>query len=424
MLEIKVNGVAPRGAMRSLCEQYGITRQGMSRIWKLGQQTKASLGSTNVSSRKRGNCGRRPKHTDSELEAMIKAVPKFARSTYRSLSAATSIPLPTLWKLLDRKLLCRRTSRLKPILTPSHKTQKIDFVRGFVRQHGQRCYKWQGMMDRLWHDEDIPQRKCMSKRHIQKVMFLTTVARPRFDFARYTMWDGKLGTWALGETELSKPSSKNRARGTLVTTPQDNARPHVNNDDPVIVSPGRANGWDIRLVSQPPMSPDFYVLELGFFNAIQALQHQKVTRCVDDLLPAVKDAFVDLDWKVLDKTFITLQKVLEEAFKFGGDNVYRLPHLKKDQAFKKARQVLRPNCEEDVCSALDAMDRRFDSNLNGQNYTMVLNIIGRGILSIFETINVPLYLDVTGYSNANAVASTASFQFDMGLLGLLSYLAL
>ncbi|RQM21906.1 hypothetical protein B5M09_012949 [Aphanomyces astaci] len=64
------------------------------------------------------------------------------------------------------------------------------------------------------------------------------------------------------------------------------------------------------------------------------------------------------------------------------------------------------------------------SNLNGQNYTMVLNIIGRGILSIFETINVPLYLDVTGYSNANAVASAASFQFDMGLLGLLSYLAL
>ncbi|KAF0706650.1 hypothetical protein AaE_014008, partial [Aphanomyces astaci] len=97
-----------------------------------------------------------------------------------------------------------------------------------------------------------------------------------------------------------------------------------------------------------------------FFNAIQALQHQKVTRCVDDLLAAVKDAFVDLDWKVLDKTFITLQKVMEEAFKFGGDNVYRLPHLKKDQAFKEARQVLRPNCDEDVCSALDAMDRRFE----------------------------------------------------------------
>ncbi|RHY24607.1 hypothetical protein DYB25_008959 [Aphanomyces astaci] len=60
----------------------------------------------------------------------------------------------------------------------------------------------------------------------------------------------------------------------------------------------------------------------------------------------------------------------------------------------------------------------------GVGVFMVLNIIGRGILSIFETINVPLYLDVTGYSNANAVASAASFQFNMGLLGLLSYLAI
>ncbi|ETV96649.1 hypothetical protein H310_10335 [Aphanomyces invadans] len=60
----------------------------------------------------------------------------------------------------------------------------------------------------------------------------------------------------------------------------------------------------------------------------------------------------------------------------------------------------------------------------GVGVFIVLNIIGRGILSIFETINVPLYLDVTGYSNANAVTSAASFQFNMGLLGLLSYLSI
>ncbi|KAF0774652.1 hypothetical protein AaE_001648, partial [Aphanomyces astaci] len=86
-----------------------------------------------------------------------------------------------------------------------------------------------------------------------------------------------------------------------------------------------------------------------FFNSIQALQHQKITPCVDDLVAAVKDAFVDLDWKVLDKTFMTLH-----------DNVYRLPDLKKLQAFKEAGQVRMPKCDEDVCSALDAMDRRFE----------------------------------------------------------------
>ncbi|ETV64993.1 hypothetical protein H257_18202 [Aphanomyces astaci] len=56
------------------------------------------------------------------------------------------------------------------------------------------------------------------------------------------------------------------------------------------------------------MSPDFNVLDLGFFNAIQS--------------------------QVLDKTFMTLQKVMEEAFKLEGDNVYKLPHLKKDMQLK------------------------------------------------------------------------------------------
>ncbi|RLO11289.1 hypothetical protein DYB28_005269 [Aphanomyces astaci] len=53
-----------------------------------------------------------------------------------------------------------------------------------------------------------------------------------------------------------------------------------------------------------------------------------------------------------------------------------------------------------------------------------LNIIGRGVLSIFETISVPLYLDVTRLSGDQAVASASAFQFNMGLLGLLSYLAI
>ncbi|ETV89980.1 hypothetical protein H310_15178, partial [Aphanomyces invadans] len=54
--------------MSDLCEQFGVTRQAMSRISKLGQQTKASTGCADVKSRKPGNCGRRPMHTLSQLE--------------------------------------------------------------------------------------------------------------------------------------------------------------------------------------------------------------------------------------------------------------------------------------------------------------------------------------------------------------------
>ncbi|ETV89807.1 hypothetical protein H310_15356, partial [Aphanomyces invadans] len=50
---------------------------------------------------------------------------------------------------------------------------------------------------------------------------------------------------------------------------------------------------------------------------------------------------------------------MEEVFKINGDKAYRLPHLKKDKAYKESGQILRLNCDEHVCSALDAMDRRF-----------------------------------------------------------------
>ncbi|ETV89523.1 hypothetical protein H257_00775 [Aphanomyces astaci] len=68
------------------------------------------------------------------------------------------------------------------------------------------------------------------------------------------------------------------------------------------------------------MSPDFNVLDLGFFNSIQALQHRQVVTGIDDIILAVHGAFDELDFRVLDKTFMTLQKVMEESLKMDGDN--------------------------------------------------------------------------------------------------------
>jgi ceroid-lipofuscinosis MFS transporter 7 len=63
---------------------------------------------------------------------------------------------------------------------------------------------------------------------------------------------------------------------------------------------------------------------------------------------------------------------------------------------------------------------------------MTLNVVARGILSIFETIIVPLFLQCSGKENLNttsnaneaAVENAAAFQFYLGCLGLLSYLAI
>ncbi|KAJ0412405.1 hypothetical protein ATCC90586_005425 [Pythium insidiosum] len=55
-----------------------------------------------------------------------------------------------------------------------------------------------------------------------------------------------------------------------------------------------------------------------------------------------------------------------------------------------------------------------------------LNFNARGILSVFETVNIPLFLKATGSDPASveAVVTASNFQFYLGLLGLISYFSI
>ncbi|EQC35047.1 hypothetical protein SDRG_07287 [Saprolegnia diclina VS20] len=53
-----------------------------------------------------------------------------------------------------------------------------------------------------------------------------------------------------------------------------------------------------------------------------------------------------------------------------------------------------------------------------------LNIVARGVLSIYETTNVPLFAQVTGEKNSTMIAAASAFQFNLGLLGLVAYFAI
>lgn len=63
-----------------------------------------------------------------------------------------------------------------------------------------------------------------------------------------------------------------RKRDTILVQ-QDNASPHVKEDDAAIREAGQAMGWNIQMRCQPAKSPDFNVLDLGLFTAIQARQY-------------------------------------------------------------------------------------------------------------------------------------------------------
>ena len=69
-----------------------------------------------------------------------------------------------------------------------------------------------------------------------------------------------------------------------------NAKPHPGVNDVDVICAGARDRWDIKLKSQPPNSPDHNVLDLGFFNAIQTLQHQASPQSVDKLIQAVISA--------------------------------------------------------------------------------------------------------------------------------------
>ncbi|EGZ25930.1 hypothetical protein PHYSODRAFT_326883 [Phytophthora sojae] len=62
----------------------------------------------------------------------------------------------------------------------------------------------------------------------------------------------------------------------------------------------------------------------------------------------------------------------------------------------------------------------------GASVYIFLNFNARGMLSVFETVNIPLFLEATGKdpSTVSAVVEASNFQFYLGLLGLVSYFSI
>ncbi|KAH9103000.1 hypothetical protein AeMF1_020566 [Aphanomyces euteiches] len=273
-----------------------------------------------------------------------------------------------------------RSSYVKPLLTSDNKTTRLKFAMSFLRPSSSGNLVFNDMfnyvhVDEKWFyltkvkrkyyvydDEELALRSVKSKHFITKVMFLAAVSRPHYDYGKKKNFDGKIGLWPFVEQVPAKRASKNRPKGALVTThitvnsevyrsvifknvipaikdkmpaatvkrgvviQQDNAGPHSG----VTTKRLRDDNCEgISILNQPSNSPDFNILDLGFFNSIQSLQYQKSTRSIDKLVSAVESAFYELPMDTLSKNFITLQKVMEQSILLHGDNNYKLPHMPK-----------------------------------------------------------------------------------------------
>lgn len=141
---------------------------------------------------------------------------------------------------------------------------------------------------------------------------------------------------------------------------QDNARTHVECENKDFQEAASEDGFDIQLMCQPPNSPDLNILDLGFFNAIQSLQHKECPRPIEDLVVAVEKAFDQYRTEKVNHIFLTLQSCMIEIMKVGGMNKYKIPHMRKAVLERNNLLPVQLNCDielvQNVMSVLDSSD--------------------------------------------------------------------
>ena len=105
------------------------------------------------------------------------------------------------------------------------------------------------------------------------------------------------------------------------------------------------------MTNQPPNSPDFNILDLGFFNVIQSLQHQEAPTSIDELVSCVEQAFNKLSRETLDNTFLSYQNSLESCMKVEGGNKYKLDYMGKEKLRREGRLPVSIECNPDYILA-------------------------------------------------------------------------
>jgi hypothetical protein len=206
----------------------------------------------------------------------------------------------------------------------------------FLHQKSEKYY--------LLPDEDDPHRTAKNKNYIPKLMFLCVCARPRFRDGQCIFY-GKIGYFPLVTYEPAQRSNaaSGRVRGDMVMKPiqntsrdvirgfminqvlpairakwpredmcnpiyiqQDNAVSHLKLDDPLFCEAAQQDGFDIRLTSQPPNSPDFNILDFGIFPSYSKHPIQRNAKTLEELLPVVQQVLCSHICSQFFHTFIII----------------------------------------------------------------------------------------------------------------------
>jgi hypothetical protein len=358
-----VKGKPRYGDIKQQAGRYEVSDRAIQRVRDRGQR-KMSFKTTMPKRR-----------TQSDIRAIqerVAQLPTSKKQDIRTMAAALSEPKSTLHDWFSDGILARKSSSLKPILTPANMESRMNYTLSFT-QETKSVISFHPMYDRVFLDkkwcylrkikniyylapwEEVPQQSTKNKRFITSVMFLPAVARPTV--VDGVEFDGKIGIWPFVQRVAAQRSSRNRAAGTEETksvsvtrsrytkmlldnvfpaifekfpvktkniiVQHDNATPHGITSNVEIIAAMVRGDRNIWFGSQPANSLDLNILDLGFFNSIQALQQKMSAYTIDELIDNAQQAFANVPP-------VSLETVMESIIQSGGDNKFKLKHLVKE----------------------------------------------------------------------------------------------
>ncbi|KAG7588840.1 hypothetical protein ISN44_As07g011640 [Arabidopsis suecica] len=266
LLERSIDGKLSRNATREVSNQFSVPIVIVQRIWKRAKETAAS-GKVNVSHRRTWNCGRKRISIE---PTQISHIPLCKRTTLRSMSMAIDVNLSILFRRKKEGLFRRHTNSIKPHLKEANMKGRLQFCISMLDKNS------------LPHEPKFVDMYNMV--HIDEKWFYMTKKTDKYYLL--PIEDDPHRTCQIIQEKWLRED-----RGKTIFIQQDNARTHVECGDQDFQEAASKTGFDIRLMCQPPNSPDLNILDLGFFSAIQSIQHKERPKTVEDLVRVVEESF-------------------------------------------------------------------------------------------------------------------------------------
>ncbi|KAL4346841.1 hypothetical protein GQ457_17G010120 [Hibiscus cannabinus] len=401
MLKQSIDGKLKKGSVSKIAVMFLVSRKTVTRLWKQAKtfMEQGRVFDVGILHQLRN---RSKKRISMDLDHILE-IPLRKQTNIRSMAKALDVSKSTLHRRIKEGLIKPHTNAMKPYLTDANKRARVHFCLTMLESGTLNTNPlFIGMfnivhIDEKWfylsktskkyylHPDEIePYRTCKSKRFTTKMKFLAAMARPHFDATFNCVFSRKIGIFPFVFKEPARHNSKNRQVGTLETKPilsvtkdvtrsclidkvlpairakwtsysdktifiqQDNAKPHIGVDDEEFLQAASVDDFNFHPFFQPPNNHDLNVLDLGYFRAIQSLQHEESDTTIDELVNAVEKSFDELAPESLNNVFLSLQSCMIEIMKIKGGNNYILPHMSKQSLERNGELPSQLRCDQDI----------------------------------------------------------------------------